>query len=127
MTMRLHRGPADGFQLHIVRTPLLLRVTKTDAGAVDCLNEITDEAMPEEALSVYRLRGNPGRGFMCRRGSGGGCTPTADGDYDYLGPPSWFGGIPPDETLRNNTLWAEWCDANRERLMPAWAKGKGAK
>lgn len=116
MAMRLHGGPANGKTLEIARTPIILRVTVTEAGEVDCLNDPDDVARLGESLYVYRLRDNPTRGIMCSRGRGGrGCVPFADGDYEWL-----EALVPGDSVLRDNRKWAAWCGANIERLMPAW-------
>lgn len=118
MPMRFYGGPADGKELTIHRTPIILRVTIGKDGAVDCLNELDDVARPDETISVYRLHGHPTRGIMCSRGRGGGCKPYIDGDYDWLETPA-----ADDATMRDNALWAAWCEANRAILLPAWMGG----
>lgn len=117
--MRLVDGPAAGETLAIRRAPILLRVAKNTLArnkerVWDALNDLEDVAKPHETLHLYMLMAKPQMVHLKmanRRASGF----YAMGFYKFL--PEQ----PDDATMRDNAKWSAWCDANEQRLRPAWA------
>lgn len=57
-------GPAAAIQLNISRTPIYLRVVHDIAtDQWDALDQLADTPKPTEEIHVYRIDGEPMRGF----------------------------------------------------------------
>lgn len=106
-----HDGPAHGVTLGIYRAPLFLRVTH-DGKAYDCLNEIRDEARPEETLCVYVMTQFLGTAHIYARGGGGGWRTIANYRYWHT--------QPDDAAMRNNNRWREWQAEALKQLPPGY-------
>lgn len=91
-------GPAKGKRLQLSRSPIVLRVVQAADGTIDALDQLEDTAGQGEAIYVYILTEKP---------SG----------YRLLI------AQPKDEEVRDNARFAAWCNANRDTLIPEWAKG----
>lgn len=109
-------GPAADVPLALKRAPVMLRVVRGPGGKWDALDQPDDVARPNETIYVYRLMMKPIVAFIRGRGGINGRWPIAR--YQLLQPQ------PLMVDLHDNKAWAEWCDANREALMPEWAKGE---
>lgn len=90
------------------RAPYFLRVT-SESGPIakwDALDQLEDVAQPSEKLYVYKIKGEPGRVHILKRGGktgfdGSGWFMTAE--YEY------FPTQPADAILRDNNEWHKWC------------------
>ena len=105
-------GPAAGQTIPIHRAPLLLRVVR-DGQTWDALDQLDDKAKPTEEIFVYIADERP-RPVHIRAEKGSG--------WYWIGNYRLLSEQPADEILRDNTRWAEWCMANKDRLTPEWAK-----
>ena len=106
-------GPAAETTLQLARTPILLRVVVGRLnGKVDALDQLDDQAEADEAIYVYRLVGEPMRGFVDGTRGGRRCgRPFVSATYRLHEPQ-------PDEgLLRDNALWREWCEAVRYEVL----------
>lgn len=113
-------GPAKGKVLNCTRTPIMLRVTETSEGTIDALDQPDDLARSDEKIHVYRLAGPPGFVHVDYRGEGG----RRCGRNFQIGAYELLPEQPADEDVRSTAAWRAWCDANKERVMPDWAKEK---
>lgn len=108
-------GPADGQTIPLCdRAPIVLRVCQSPTGW-DALNDEDDVAKPDEKLHVYILAEKPGVIHISRR-------PRKDSGWFIIGKYHWLPEQPDDATMRDNRRWAKWCDDNKQRLLPEWAK-----
>jgi hypothetical protein len=102
-----HGGPADGQKLQLKRAPRFLRVVesfRTDLllpGKFDALDQLGDQAEPEEAIFAYEVRGDVGRLHLNYGGGKGGWYVIAD--YHFL--PCQ----PTDSEMRSDAAWQAWC------------------
>ncbi|HEX8914395.1 MAG TPA: hypothetical protein VF796_18755 [Humisphaera sp.] len=112
-------GPAAGVELSLARQPLLLRVVRSAGGEWDALDQLDDVARPRERIFLYRLTA-PAQfhGWIDFRTPGGFRRGQRLVSAAYAAVPD----PPADAVLRDNAAWAAWCEANRERLTPAWAR-----
>ena len=84
------------------RAPLFLRVVMDAGGAIDALDQLTDEPRETEAIHVYRkVPGSVSRVIACTRGRG--CREFVSADYRL------HETQPTDYQARDQTRWAEWC------------------
>lgn len=118
--LRFKDGPAKGKTLNCTRAPIMLRVTETPEGAFDALDQPEDLARSDEKIHVYRLAAAPSFVHVDYRGKGG----RRCGRNFQMGVYELLPEQPADEDVRTTAAWCAWCDANKERLMPDWAKGK---
>ena len=93
-------GPAAGNALDLQRTPVFLRVVIDKDGTVEALDQLDDKPRPSEAIHVYRIIGQPGRGIACSRGKG--CRPFMVAEYRL-----WC-KQPRGTEARDNAKWKEW-------------------
>lgn len=121
MSVQFIDGPAAGRFLRLRRAPLLLRVTQSREGEFDALDQPDDFANEDETLHVYVLTGAPQFVHIkaCRKSQSGW---YATATYQLLKLEQ-----PPQHVLRTNSLWRGWCEQNRERLIPDWARGRVAR
>ena len=113
-------GPAAGAILSLRRAPLLIRAVQGPRAKWDALDQVDDVVNNNERPYLYILAGPARMMHMRCCGKGGKAASGfwAMGEYQLL-------PAPPDESiLRDNTLYAEWCDANRDRIVPEWFKAK---
>lgn len=97
-------GPAKGVSLALRRAPEFLRVVLDHATwQLDALDQLDDEPKASESIYVYRLAGDVGRGFFCRRGKG--CLTFVEADYRL------FDVQPADEEVRDRERWQAWAMA----------------
>lgn len=94
-------GPAQGQTLELRRSPRFLRVCRSPDLKFDALDQVDDQAKPEEALIPYEIVGKPTHGFVRRSGGGGGAVSFAT----YR----WIPDGPDDATMRDNDRWRAWC------------------
>ena len=116
--IRFIDGAAVGVELSLRRAPILLRVVRNRAGNWDALDQPNDQATVSESIFVYRLVAEPTWIRVCARGKGGKDLRGYwwSGDYEQLCEQ------PSDAVMRDNNVWATWCEANQDRFMPDWAK-----
>jgi hypothetical protein len=118
--MRFVDGPAVGVMLQMRLTPIVLRAVKNPRAQKsetvwDCLNEPGDVAKPHEEIYVYILAGRPQSVHLC-------CSPRSRSGWYSIGVYRQLTVDPPDDaTMRDNQRWSDWCEANKARLLPAWA------
>lgn len=116
--IRFWGGPADNATLALKRAPRFLRVVHGPRGKLDALDQLDDQAEPQETISVYRqvwvgptyhLKGNRGvTGFW----------PTAS--YQWM--PHVNG-----ESVRSTDAWRAWClQADEAQLQFPVAEGSAA-
>lgn len=104
-------GPASGVSLRLFRTPIMLRVVRSQKGEWDALDQVDDSPKPDEAICVYKMQAFRGRAFICRR------PKSASGLY-LMATYSYFADQPTDAECRSNEAWGEWCKQQFERLSP---------
>ncbi len=104
MMARFIDGPAAGVVLQIRRTPVMLRVARGPNGEWDALDQLDDEARPDESIYVYRMKGEPSRVHVCRspRRLSGWLNLS---DYEYFEPQ------PDDAQIRTTAAWQAWANA----------------
>jgi hypothetical protein len=83
----------------------------------DALNEREDVARPNEKLHAYILAAEPAIMHISRR-------PRSQSGWFVIAEYHYLPEQPDDATMRDNAKWAAWCEANKQRLMPEWAKAK---
>lgn len=117
-------GPAQGAMLDLSRVPLMLRVVQNRrTGKWDALDQPDDEAHPDEEIHIYRLYDGPSMAHIsCRTRSRSRWISQAV--YAHLETQLHRRATHPDtpampdtESLRDNEVWAAWCDANRTVLL----------
>lgn len=113
-------GPARGNHFTIGRAPILLRITYSAARLFDVLDQLDDTPRQDEVVWVYRMTGAGGPCFVDYSGPGGRRCGECVSSCTYAILPEQ----PEDGTLRDNQAWRAWCDANQDRLMPDWARGR---
>lgn len=107
-------GPAAGVHLILHRAPIMLRVVGTRGGKWDALDQPDDKPELSEQVYLYQQIGVPFRFHLSCRGKGKSASGWyQDGYYLHLPTP------PADEYLRDNALWAQWCDLNKDELLHA--------
>lgn len=105
-------GPAAAIQLNITRTPIFLRVvhdTATDQW--DALDQLADTPKPTEEIHVYRIEGEPMRGFWDGTDGRGRRTGGMFVHATYR----LNGNQPDDVTARDAELWKQWCYAEHRK------------
>ncbi|HXJ41722.1 MAG TPA: hypothetical protein VNH18_20770, partial [Bryobacteraceae bacterium] len=130
--MKFLDGPCAGASLNLQRCPILLRVTSKpkpnarcgtgNAGLqFDALDQLGDTALPEETIYVYILHKKEGSAFVDGRdpktGKRFGYVAQVgvyrfyeDRPDDEGGDKGFPGAVqPPDEVMRDNAKWMEWC------------------
>lgn len=102
-----YEGPAHGYSMPLRRAPICLRVVITKAGGIDALDQLSDQARPQEQIFVYLLMGVPSTVHMkmARRSESGWYQ---NGMYLF-----WREG--PEET-RDNTTWPKWLELHRREI-----------
>jgi len=103
-------GPAEGKELRLMRTPMLLRVVIGPRGKTDALDLPCDVAESGETIFVYRILGKPTH-MHIRAGKGAG------GGFYAIAHYGLFDEVVPDEIARDNDRWEKWCHENRTRIM----------
>ena len=93
-------GPAAGVSLALNRAPELLRVVIDADGAVDALDQLSDEAKLQETIHVYHRSGSAVKGIACVRGRG--CRSYLSAEYHL------YHRQPDDATARDTRLWTAW-------------------
>lgn len=111
-------GPAAGQALRLLSVPILLRVVQSLGGKWDALDQPSDVAAPREKLFVYILTARPKHYYMR-------CSPRSASGLYRSAVYKMLPHQPDDATLRDNGRWAAWCNANKDLLMPEWAKPHG--
>ena len=101
-------GPAKGIIMHLLRAPLLLRVTTSVTGEFDALDQVTDEPLPEEQIYVYRRQRKPNLVHVNGAKSVRGFYLNTEYKYEPV--------QPPDHTMRNRTAWQQWA-RDRARII----------
>lgn len=115
--IRFLNGPAANQTLALRCAPVMLRVVCGRDGTWDALDQLDDVARPSEAIHVYKLTRPPTVVFV-RASSRSMSGAFAMAAYRH------FTEQLDDATVRDNASWDAWCDANKDRLMPEWAKGR---
>lgn len=117
MPANFTNGPAGTTILQLRRYPVMLRVVCGPAG-IDALDQLDDQAEPDERIYVYRLMERPASCHIdgVRNGRRFGEW-TKIARYEVL--PD---GAPDDAVLRDNEKWMAWCNDNFAKLCPEWAK-----
>lgn len=113
--IRFLDGAAKGTVLSLRRVPWFLRVVIDEAGQVDALDQLDDQAREGETLYVYRQAGQASRAILCSRGRG--CRTEISCDY------SLWPDQPPQEVLRDNDQWREWAEARGKEIEAGGAAG----
>lgn len=92
-------GPAEGKSLLLRRAPKLLRVTRSDAGEIDALDQLDDRPKPNETITVYERVTTPSTVHINMRG---GCGRYQIADYRQTS------RQPDDATARSTAAWRAW-------------------
>lgn len=105
-------GPAKGQTLMLHRAPLFLRaVHDAVTGKWDALDQLGDTPKPTERIFCYVLTGPPSHCHIRSSGGRGGFYSVAN--YRAILPNPL-----PQEIMRDNKAWADWCET---QPIPAWA------
>ena len=118
MSTKILDGPAKGATAMLRRAPVFLRVTIDAKGKIDYLDQINDQANPDEKLYAYRCMAAPGSCHVLVRGKN-----RVAGGWYQLGEYELLPEQPDDATMRDNAKWREWCHgpvATAQR--PEWSK-----
>lgn len=108
-------GPAKGNTLMLKRTVIILRVTVGPTGQWDALDQVEDQAATDELIHVYVLWQCKGTTHIrAAKGRGGFYNMVA---YKHL-EPFLNQPLPPQQALRDNKRWFDWCD----KIQP-WVVG----
>lgn len=104
-------GPAIGQTLMLKRAPIFLRVTvatlaESGRERVDALDQLEDNALPDETLHCYVMSKYLGSCHIKRSG-GGGFYQMAE--YKLRDPQ------PTDADMRSNEAWATWCESQPDK------------
>lgn len=113
--IRLTDGPAAGVQLHLNRTPILLRVVEGPGGKFDALDQLDDVPADDEKIYVYRITAPPGVAFLDYHDKAGRRCGKRLLTATYAALPDQ----PEDAQVRTTAAWQAWCEA--------WAKAEGIK
>jgi len=104
-------GPAAGVVLGLKRAPVLLRVVRAVGGDWDALDQLTDSAAPDEAITVYARASEP---FSAHVNMGRkGCFWFESAEYRVLAVQ------PADAAVRTNAAWRAWATAYMHENMRA--------
>lgn len=98
-------GPADGVSISFRRPAICLRVV---GPPWDVLDQLDDEARPEEGVYFYLMNHGSNLVHVRREKKSG---------FEVWGTYSYVENQPPEEIMRDNTIWRRWVDENAERLM----------
>lgn len=113
MTTLFLDGPAKDVRLELERTPVFLRVVMDQDGTIDALDQLDDTPKPTEFIYVYRIDGEPSRGFACGRDAKGkrSCRHFVHAEYKL------YPEQPSQEGLRDFDFWSSWAEmeCNRTR------------
>lgn len=101
-------GPAKGQRLELSRTPIMLRVTRSESGEWDALDQPDDEPRDDEYIFLYRMHTSFGS-YHVR---------MSDGTGGWRGQASYqlHQEQPPDDVLRERDKWNAWCEAREESI-----------
>ncbi len=102
-------GPARGVKLLLGRAPVMLRAVQPKGGVWDALDQLDDEAKPNERIVVYFRSSEPSRFHICR-------SPRKQSGWYEEANYSVLPEQPADEDVRTSASWQKWCLANRPRL-----------
>jgi hypothetical protein len=108
-------GPAHGATLLLQRRPMpfQLRVTVKPGpdgnDAFDALDQLEDQAAPDEALYAYEVFGEVG---WCHLNFGGG-----KGGFYAMACYRYILDQPDDATMRDNDAWAKWATERGTRIL----------
>ncbi len=103
-------GPAKGTKLMLHRAPLYLRAVSPPGDGWDALDQLDDEPLPREAVTVYKRRDDlqqPTR-FHIRTSGGRGTTPSGcymSAKYSVVDPQ------PMENETRTTAAWQRWVTA----------------
>lgn len=95
-------GPAKGQVLMLKRAARFLRVTE-EKGKWDALDQPEDCPRPGEKIYAYEVFGEVGAAFV-DGAKFHALVPIAN--YRFVEPQ------PPDDVMRNNLIWCQWCLAH---------------
>ena len=105
-------GPATGVSLNLARTPIYLRVVHdTAAGTWDALDQLDDVPKPTEEIHVYRIEGEPMRGFWDGTDKRGRRTGGMFIHAQYR----HVIRQPDDDTARDAEAWKQWCQTEHRK------------
>lgn len=107
-------GPCAGARINAAQAPIMLRVTRTDVGLVDCLDEATDVPKPGEQVYVYRASGRPSVAFV------DGVDPKTKRRFGYQSRTQHYvlhEPQPGSEHVMTWAAWSKWCEANKAELV----------
>ena len=107
-------GAARGITLELRRAPIFLRVTKDPEGKYDALDQLEDEPLESETITVYCLTGDLTTAHLCYRGKD-----RAKSGWYQLARYQLRPEQPPDATLRDTEAWRAWCRQQVEPPAPA--------
>lgn len=103
-------GPAANVRLQLHRAPMVLRAVRDTQGQWDALDQLDDQADPDEFVVVYVVASVPTNYHLrCSRASGGSGWYQA---ADYREWPKQ----PPQDVLKDNQQWRAWCEHYREEI-----------
>ncbi len=103
-------GPAKGKTLMLRRAVVFLRVTVNEAGEIDALDQPEDTPKPsEEWIYAYINTGEREGNVHIRYG---GNKKHLSGFYP-MAEYRLYSFQPPDEIMRDNAKWREWCESKR--------------
>jgi hypothetical protein len=116
--MRFIDGPAAGVVLTLRRAPILIRAVfngRKQKEQWDALDQPDDVPSPHEKIYLYIAADRPQSIHLSRR-------PRTASGWFWMGTYKYLQDAPPDEVLFDNEAYSAWCMANKDRLMPEWAR-----
>lgn len=99
-------GPGLGHGLTLARAPLFLRLVVAPAGERDALDQLNDEAKPDEAIFAYRLKGEYGTLHVDRVDP---ITKRRVGDWYHTARYALCAEQPDYDVLSDTAKWQAWC------------------
>lgn len=104
-------GPAKGKSLMHSRAPMILRVVRDNRGKFDVLDQLDDEASDDEEIFVYIALPNTFTSYHVSR------RPRSNSGWYQGNDYKLFEIQPPEEVLRDNVKWGEWCESVRDLVQ----------
>lgn len=107
-------GPAKGVELTLGRSPLFLRVVRSKEGIWDALDQLDDKPERDEDVFVYRcITSTPTVAHIDGRDPK---TGRRFGKWISIADYILNEEQPNDQTIRDNELWAIWCESLYNKL-----------